>query len=90
MELPNNNLIIFDKGPKAPSRYTIIIGKDVYVMSSEPRGENGINEHVGHTRNLNVSTLGKQVSLIQVPRSVRLAIARKLLTQFGGRESVDR
>ena len=63
---------IYDNGGISLDRYTVIIDKDVYLMSSSPI--QGICAYFGKSRNILIT--GKEVAINNVPILVQCAIYR--------------
>jgi len=75
-------VLVYDAGKGALDRYTVVIGKDVYAMSSNPNSPQGVNQYVFSFDSTDVSDIskgwGKKLSLKKVPPEVKKAIRRRI------------
>ena len=76
---------IFDNGGKTFDRYTIQIGRDIYLMSANPLSPQGVNqysflkkyEHLEGAKNKEL--LGKEIIFNVLPEAVKKAIQQKII-----------
>lgn len=65
-------IIAYDNGGSTFDRYTIIIDKDVYIMSHNPTNAQGVCQYFGKGDCLLVTD--KRVKVLDLPTSVQLKI----------------
>jgi len=69
-----SKVVVYDNGDETMDRYTVIIGNDVYTMSSNPDSPQGVNQYAG-TVGSDVKVgkhLGKKLS--SIPGSIKKAV----------------
>ena len=71
------NTEVYDNKGKTLDRYTVIINKAVFTMSSNPLSPQGFNQFAGIVRQLDKASLGKKVDFKQLPQEVRRAIIER-------------
>ena len=67
----------YDNGGQTIDRYTVVIGKDVYGMSSDPTSPQGFNQYAGNlatTPGLSVKHVGRRIKWADLPPEVQQAI----------------
>ncbi len=71
---------IWDDGGKSFDRYTVVIGRDVYSMSLNPRDPQGFDQY-SHTQEKGVifKGWGKKIPFEKLPDEVQMAIADRIL-----------
>jgi len=72
---------IYDNGGRTIDRYTVIIGRDAYGMSTDPFYPQGFNMHVGEVPNQVMlgGHLGKRVNFNSLPTEVKKAIMDRMI-----------
>jgi hypothetical protein len=78
-----NKVKVYDTGSNGMDRYTAVIGKDMYALSSDPLSVRGVNQYSGeigkgwHEKELKTQ-LGKRIPLNKIPTQVKIAIKQRL------------
>ena len=85
-----DKVTVYDNGGKTFDRYAVIIGREVYGMSSDPASPQGFNQYAGTPaapgerpgpgeltlRNV-IRTSGNHVRFSELPEAVRIAIVNR-------------
>jgi len=75
------DITILDNGKKTFDRYTIIVedweNQPVYDMSENPLSPQGFNQFCGYAKDMQLDKK-KSVSLIDLPKSVLIAIIQRI------------
>ena len=70
-----NGVTVYESSDFVADKYTVIIGKSVYGMSSMPLSPLGFDQYVGEIDEITVGPhLGKKVSIDSLPEEVKKAI----------------
>lgn len=69
---------VFDNHGKTFDRYTVVIEKNVFTMSSDPGSTEGMNQYCCPVEKMIAHCTKDQVSLEEVPKQVLLAIIERL------------
>jgi hypothetical protein len=69
------NIEVFDNGGATADRYTVLIGEDAYLMSTDAHMPNGVCMYAG--RNL-VGDESERIQLSDLPRGTLIQIERTL------------
>ena len=68
----------FDNGGRTFNRYTIVIDRCIFSMSSNPLSKGGFNKYAGNLSEIPIEAYwGKRVSINSLPKSVRIAIRKE-------------
>lgn len=71
------DVIVYDNGGRDMARYTVVIDDNVIKMSEKPLHPKGINQYIGNLTELNLNTVGKKITYMDIPEEVRAAIRLK-------------
>ena len=76
--MKRKRITVYDTGEEWADRYTVVIGNDVFGMSSNALQPNGINMWYGSKDSNLAKCAGKRVKVKDLPPEVQEAIRRRV------------